>query len=504
MSAFTDQTTSKEIARDIFLIRKETSSTISYEVDNAKYKRILFKMDFSGSQNLHLLTGGLEVRTTVQPYARVQVAVLRVTDPRKSSRLSVKYTWEEEEPSEPPSTIPKREELAQDIFVYTTRYHDPTSFHFAVFCGKYRRLRFTASFAGSSNLALDDGTQRRTVVVEPYQKVDIGTLRVVDASRGWTYKAKFVWEEDDIVALHNRARAPPAATPRTVAPSAVPQTSRQELARDLTLSTTRLDLGDGRTELVLTIDCIKYKNIRCKLDFSGSQNLRLISGTNVRGLVCTAFVSAYEKKEVARLRTRYSGEGWNLKQNVTFTEEDPAGTAPAPRAAVPHRRGSYNNVYQKQRDGTWRTGTQSSSAPTPYPAQLATVSPVGERKSAVPPPPPYEQDTTPTGSSARDRVMRAAQKTDFYRRASMNRGTSDVPAPPGITVAAATTTISVRELLHQLGLSVYLPLFQAEALDDMALLKSIANRGELRETLSELGISKIGHREKILKSVLEA
>ena len=68
---------SKEIAHNIFLLRDETQDAIVYSLDNAKYKRIVFKMDFRGSENLRLATGGLQREVVVPPYSKVEVAYLQ-------------------------------------------------------------------------------------------------------------------------------------------------------------------------------------------------------------------------------------------------------------------------------------------------------------------------------------------------------------------------------------------------------------------------------------------
>jgi hypothetical protein len=207
----TDECVSKEIAHNIFLLRRETPDAIVYTLDNAKYKRVVFKMDFRGSENLRLRAGGganphlnphLHPQNVgemvVAPYSKVEVAYLCVVDPRRASQLRVKYSWEERDPHAQPAHLPKREELAPDVFLYTTRTSAPrTEFHYAVFCGKYKRLRFTVDFRGSSNLRLPDGTLSRTVYVDPYEKQNIGVLVVQNPSLSWSLKSKYTWVEED-------------------------------------------------------------------------------------------------------------------------------------------------------------------------------------------------------------------------------------------------------------------------------------------------------------------
>ena len=189
---------SKEIAHNVLLLRRETTDSIVYEVDNAKYKRILFRMDFRGSDNLALTTGGLEREVAIPPYTKVQIACLKVRNTTKISQLKVKYTWEEQDPHDTPAHLPKREMLAPDIFLYTTRESKPsTEFHYSIFCGKYKRLRFTMDFRGSSNIKLTDGSLLRTIYVEPFEKKKIGVMRAQDPASSWSLKSKYTWVEEE-------------------------------------------------------------------------------------------------------------------------------------------------------------------------------------------------------------------------------------------------------------------------------------------------------------------
>lgn len=61
---------------------------------------------------------------------------------------------------------------------------------------------------------------------------------------------------------------------------------------------------------------------------------------------------------------------------------------------------------------------------------------------------------------------------------------------------------SVQDLLRGLGLAEYYPAFEAEAMTDLALLADMAGdpRG-LRDSLKEIGVLKMGHRERIALEV---
>jgi len=62
----------------------------------------------------------------------------------------------------------------------------------------------------------------------------------------------------------------------------------------------------------------------------------------------------------------------------------------------------------------------------------------------------------------------------------------------------------VAALLDGLGLSQYLGCFEEEEMTDVALLRDIGARPEaLRSILKELGVAKIGHRERLVNAVLQ-
>ena len=137
----------KEIAADIFLTRTESDFEIVYELDVSKYSRVDFKIDFSGSSNLRLATGGYTHRTVVRPYEKREVARLVVMDPSLGWQLSVKYTWEEQDPGTTLSGTPKKQEISKDIFLYTTRWEQPcVHFTYELDVMKYKQVTFTIDF----------------------------------------------------------------------------------------------------------------------------------------------------------------------------------------------------------------------------------------------------------------------------------------------------------------------------------------------------------------------
>jgi len=85
---------------------------------------------------------------------------------------------------------PQRQEIQRGVFLYTYRSIEKTTrFHYEVECVKYQRLEITIQFHGSENMELEEfatladggeGPLQKTVRVEPFQRVTIGTLRLID------------------------------------------------------------------------------------------------------------------------------------------------------------------------------------------------------------------------------------------------------------------------------------------------------------------------------------
>jgi len=87
---------------------------------------------------------------------------------------------------------PTRQEIQHGVYLYTYRVTEPTRFHYEVECLKYQRLSLTITFEGSDNIEFQNnsdpdnggnngtGGLAKTVIVEPFQRVTVGTLRLVD------------------------------------------------------------------------------------------------------------------------------------------------------------------------------------------------------------------------------------------------------------------------------------------------------------------------------------
>ena len=105
--------------------------------------------------------------------------------------------------------------------------------------------------------------------------------------------------------------------------------------------------------------------------------------------------------------------------------------------------------------------------------------------------------------SARDKIMAASKNTEFYRRASLDRG--ETPAsilfgpPPGVNIKCEPKVLTI---LTSINMKQYWPLFLSEAMDDYSMLVSLSqDKVAFRNALKEMGIARMGHREAILNAI---
>jgi hypothetical protein len=206
------------------------------------------------------------------------------------------------------------------------------------------------------------------------------------------------------------------------------------------MTTTRVDdTRTGHSTFTFEIDNMKFKDLKVILDFSGSSNLLLDTGT----ISTRCNVAPYERRIVGVLRTITVTNGWSLKQKVSVEQNEP--DIPA----------------------------ASHSAPA-----------IPRRVQATPIP-------TNTNMSARERVMAASKNTAFYRRASLDRGGGGGDSTPPVLA-----------LLESIQMKQYWPLFLSEAMDDINMLLTMAkDKGSFRSAMKEMGISRMGHREAILNAL---
>eukprot|EP00753_Platysulcus_tardus_P013431 PLAT3679.10.p1 GENE.PLAT3679.10~~PLAT3679.10.p1 ORF type:complete len:805 (+),score=398.15 PLAT3679.10:58-2472(+) len=92
----------KEIDDGLFLYstRNDDPPAFCFEVEVAKFNRVDFTIDFTGSVNFELESGGLVAETPINPYSRKRVAYLKVQDPYQAWKLSCRYAWTTKTPDD--------------------------------------------------------------------------------------------------------------------------------------------------------------------------------------------------------------------------------------------------------------------------------------------------------------------------------------------------------------------------------------------------------------------
>jgi len=85
---------------DVYLYTTQESNPVSllYELECARLNRVRFTLNFEGSENFELETGGLVLQVVAEPFKRTRMGRLLVKDKTKPAKLCNKYTWTLDEP----------------------------------------------------------------------------------------------------------------------------------------------------------------------------------------------------------------------------------------------------------------------------------------------------------------------------------------------------------------------------------------------------------------------
>lgn len=84
------------ITDDVYLYTTRDSGppvSFTYEIECCKFNRLKFNMDFAGSENFELESGGLVINTTAAPFKRTTVGKLVLKDSTKGASLRNTYSW---------------------------------------------------------------------------------------------------------------------------------------------------------------------------------------------------------------------------------------------------------------------------------------------------------------------------------------------------------------------------------------------------------------------------
>ena len=169
---------------------------------------------------------------------------------------------------------------------------------------------------------------------------------------------------------------------------------------------------------------------------------------------------------------------WTLKVRYSWEEHEPESVG-AKRIAsqlIKHseikRKGSFNRTYVKHdEEGTWKSA-HGHSGILDASAHIATKRAATATRPALP----------------------KSKLKNMVAAAPAAAGAAAGAAPGGVAPWA-----SVDEFLGDLGLSQYAASFHDEAMDNVALLVSMAkNEASFTACLKELGVTKMGHRALIL------
>ena len=160
-------------------------TSMVYLLEVKKNKKVNFSIDFKGSNNLELATGGLTATTLVDEFSERQVAYLQVVDPQKGWSLECKYNWEELDPHQASPGKPVREELAPGIVLITTREDGPYSFKYELLVTKFVVVNFTLDCTGSANMKVANSSRKN-----PFVRKSSYSRTTAHSSARWSLCAK--------------------------------------------------------------------------------------------------------------------------------------------------------------------------------------------------------------------------------------------------------------------------------------------------------------------------
>jgi len=476
----------KKVADGIFLetvdmwTKGRMVTSIDYRLRNETSKRISFTLDFRGSENLELATGGLIKKVVAEPNSTTDVAYLQVIKATVPWTLKCKYEWCDEAPERPVLGVPERKELSPGITLITTRSESggTDTFKYQLACSKnvIVDFRLDCSECDNMNLKDEDLLEKRTVV-QPWDRVEVGTVSVINPTRPWSLRCKFHWSE--------RSPKPPSVTDQQGSPmssgSAIGNESGINFV-DNKISLDAADLGSAAA----TGAASKSENLKTR------QSAKSLLGLE------EADVSSFSKSSAAP---------------VHFSLRAPP-PPPAPDEQSDEGKVDCKEIGQK----IFLTSTQIPGRPTIINYELEvrksakvviTIDFNGSSNLLL----EESQDMRKTCAVmpfkkteiAKLRVVDCSPGATWALRCKYTFEEQDVTISESSSSRSLPVSgdeksehLDIDTFLKKLSLAEHIPLFKSEQIDFNLLVEMSSDELALRETLKELGVSKIGPREKII------
>ncbi|GBG28540.1 Ras-related protein Rab-13, partial [Hondaea fermentalgiana] len=527
------ETTSKEVASGIVLettdmwTKGRSMTAIEYTLRSSLHKRVVFTMDFSGSENLDLATGGLKLRTVVEPTSTATVGYLQVINPMLQWKLKCKYQWSEELPDRPVVGRPERRELSPGIVLITTRTETggADAFRYQLACSKNAVIDFRLDCSDSTNVALKDNesSAKLRTVVQPWDRVDVGTIIVTNPAKPWSLKCKFSWTE--------RPPKPPTFAASSPGTNAASSSGGADDASGAAV--------DAITEHISSLDVSEDDNPQINVFHVERSSSGALDGDDAQRTLGSATMDPRVSSAVplpAKLEP-IPPPGVAHRQTSVSSVQSEGTTAPPIHVSVPMAPPKPENdsgVADKDESSAdckeiasniFLTTLRIPGEPMRIRYKLEVRKPAKvtfrgdfsgstnlalkdedsplKREVVVE---PFKATTV-----AELRLIDWSPSTNWSLRCNYTFEEHDVMletrARPSISgasdagSAAGGTEDELSQFLAGLGLSEYLAAFRAEQVDMELLEEMAADEPSLRDTLRELGIAKLGPREKIVTAM---
>ena len=267
---------------------------------------------------------------------------------------------------------------------------------------------------------------------------------------------------------------------------------REEISSGIYLTTTTY--AGEQARIVYELEVKKDATVTFKADFTGSDNLEIQGMPGSMRKITKVFKG--QTVQVAVLQAVDKTRGWKLQCKYQWEEETTVkskgkGKKGVPAAALARRdsSGGFNNVFRKDVNG-WKSGDQVASA-SDSDGDAADLEAIQNRIQGLMNTGTYGSDA-PAPTAGGIVPPPKPPPTDVQAQAH-------APVPPPQAPAGAPGT--VEGLLASLGLGELASIFEEEALTLDILVDMVRDEKSLRDSLKEIGVARLGHREKIIRAL---